>query len=595
MTRLNQTLSFLFTIFLVMLFASTLAQNPADQIYKIDGTIVSAKVLEITNSEIKYKKASNTDGPTYTILRSDVLKIMYLNGEEESYGNKSPQAKSAVGTNEVPFDGDNFLTFSNDGQLIVTDLTLADKKTYLCFWGFDLTLRKKLIFDNRCEWQGIYNWQIIDNNGFYLDNARLYDGKNKLLTTFINPKTNNPFGADAQGNIISPNGRRVLIKTTENAGKGPMYLFDNNGVLLKTIKIGVTGVGAWKFSHSGSYFLMLRGNSLSKKGTIYVYDSDGNDVCQINLEDAWDDYKYYPYNKYGYFGYKEFMDFSFDDKLIISPRDMETVAIWDTKGNLLKTFPHFHPKVAAISRDGNRVVTVGGLPFGKEEKVNEKLFSAGQIKVWSIDGALLKEISFPANPSSVEFLPDNSGFVVTVDGLPIWFWQADDYKLPEGYDQILPLVAKGQDEVRTAQRANEKRERQKNLWGGLATGFIKGMANYDKEMGKSNLQKAAAEKFISETVNKALTDCHYVVFTRITKDDDLAVSDIIKITRGCELNVTGANIKFADTYEELDKWIKATVAKEDKDHDRDDVPFDEMNNHFKNEAFAGQGGCLCKK
>ena len=56
-----------------------------DVIVMKDQSTVISKVLEITSTEIKYKKWSNQDGPTYTIDRTDVVCINYENGEVEKF------------------------------------------------------------------------------------------------------------------------------------------------------------------------------------------------------------------------------------------------------------------------------------------------------------------------------------------------------------------------------------------------------------------------------------------------------------------------------------------------------------------------------
>lgn len=56
-----------------------------DIIVMRSGDIVKANVLEIGQSEIKYKKATNPNGPTYTINKSEVLSINYENGESDKF------------------------------------------------------------------------------------------------------------------------------------------------------------------------------------------------------------------------------------------------------------------------------------------------------------------------------------------------------------------------------------------------------------------------------------------------------------------------------------------------------------------------------
>ncbi|MBO7101599.1 MAG: hypothetical protein J6V98_06205 [Bacteroidales bacterium] len=69
-------------IFLMLLGLTASAQ---DIITTKNGDDIQAKVLEVTSTELKYKKHSNLDGPTYTIKKSDVLIVRYENGEKEVF------------------------------------------------------------------------------------------------------------------------------------------------------------------------------------------------------------------------------------------------------------------------------------------------------------------------------------------------------------------------------------------------------------------------------------------------------------------------------------------------------------------------------
>ena len=52
-----------------------------------DGSEVSAKILEITQYEIKYKNCDNLDGPTFVKSLSSVFKIKYANGSSQVINN----------------------------------------------------------------------------------------------------------------------------------------------------------------------------------------------------------------------------------------------------------------------------------------------------------------------------------------------------------------------------------------------------------------------------------------------------------------------------------------------------------------------------
>ena len=71
---------------LLILFSFVCSNSLAqDVIVKKDGSTILSKVLEVNTSEIKYKKYSNLDGPTYTILKTELLSINYKNGEKDMF------------------------------------------------------------------------------------------------------------------------------------------------------------------------------------------------------------------------------------------------------------------------------------------------------------------------------------------------------------------------------------------------------------------------------------------------------------------------------------------------------------------------------
>lgn len=70
------------TLVMLSLLVSVQAQ---DIITTKDGKDIQAKILEITTSEIKYKKFNNQDGPTFTLEKSEVLIVRYQNGENEIF------------------------------------------------------------------------------------------------------------------------------------------------------------------------------------------------------------------------------------------------------------------------------------------------------------------------------------------------------------------------------------------------------------------------------------------------------------------------------------------------------------------------------
>jgi len=93
---------------IVLLLAFLLGINlngfAQDVITKKDGTDISAKILEVTTSEVKYKKFDNLTGPTFSLLKNDILMIRYENGTKDIFGGTSTSTSSSV-------------TSSNTGEL----------------------------------------------------------------------------------------------------------------------------------------------------------------------------------------------------------------------------------------------------------------------------------------------------------------------------------------------------------------------------------------------------------------------------------------------------------------------------------------------
>jgi len=61
--------------------------SPCDILIMMDGSEISAKILEITPYEVKYKNCDNLEGPTFTKSLSTVFKIKYANGTSQMMNN----------------------------------------------------------------------------------------------------------------------------------------------------------------------------------------------------------------------------------------------------------------------------------------------------------------------------------------------------------------------------------------------------------------------------------------------------------------------------------------------------------------------------
>lgn len=117
------------------------------------GNKVSAKILEINTSEIKYKRFDNPNGPTYVVSKSDIQKIEYENGTVDLLGSPAvteapkdsivkttpaPQVKSTVAKKKKkPMIGFNLVLPT--GTWPETALTYMGTTSYLEKYGHDVT------------------------------------------------------------------------------------------------------------------------------------------------------------------------------------------------------------------------------------------------------------------------------------------------------------------------------------------------------------------------------------------------------------------------------------------------------------------------
>lgn len=89
-------------LFTVIIFIA----NAQDVIVKNDKSEVKAKVLEITDSQIKYRKFEMLDGPTYNINIDEVFMIIYKNGQKEMMVSKKAEP-AKVSTVQTPTSVNN--------------------------------------------------------------------------------------------------------------------------------------------------------------------------------------------------------------------------------------------------------------------------------------------------------------------------------------------------------------------------------------------------------------------------------------------------------------------------------------------------------
>ena len=81
---------FLFTAIFVAVTVFCFAQ---DIIVTTDARKIEAKIMEVSETEVKYKEIDNLDGPTFIISTNNISSIIYANGKVSLYQQSSTEGK----------------------------------------------------------------------------------------------------------------------------------------------------------------------------------------------------------------------------------------------------------------------------------------------------------------------------------------------------------------------------------------------------------------------------------------------------------------------------------------------------------------------
>lgn len=134
--------------------------NAQDVIIFRNGEETEVKVEEITPNEVKYKKTSNPDGPSYIFNKDDIFMIKYKNGEKDVF---------APEYNDIQAE-------SQSKPIVVKDVTVKRKSPS----GLAYTYNGAFLTDHEAV-----NYLGADYNEFTLQSDRMKQGFNLMLTGAI--------------------------------------------------------------------------------------------------------------------------------------------------------------------------------------------------------------------------------------------------------------------------------------------------------------------------------------------------------------------------------------------------------------------------
>lgn len=104
----------LFIVLVSTLFLNSLGFSQ-DIITKISGEDIKAKVLEVEQFDVKYKRFDNLDGPVFTMQKAEILMIRYENGTKDIFNN-TPEVKFVTVKPTYNTQARKFQGFSGNGE-----------------------------------------------------------------------------------------------------------------------------------------------------------------------------------------------------------------------------------------------------------------------------------------------------------------------------------------------------------------------------------------------------------------------------------------------------------------------------------------------
>lgn len=149
----------------ILFFATslcTIVANAQDVVIFRNGEEAEVKVEEITPNEVKYKKTSNPDGPSYIFNKDDIFMIKYKNGEKDVFAPEAEVQAQQVDQQSKP--------------IVVKDVTVKRKSPS----GLANTYNGAFL----TEYEAM-NYLGHDYNEFSQQSDRMKKGFNLMLTGAI--------------------------------------------------------------------------------------------------------------------------------------------------------------------------------------------------------------------------------------------------------------------------------------------------------------------------------------------------------------------------------------------------------------------------
>lgn len=167
----------LLLLFLSLIFINSFLFSQ-DLMIMQNGDDIECVVTKVGVDEIEYKKFSNQEGPTYTVLKKDVFLIKYKNGEKDVFNersqiqepvNEEPQKEIINTDNSSSNVNDMLSTSSEDIEAINYGKSIISINTVHLFYGY-ISVNFEYISEN-----GIFGFKLPISISFQDSDETLFN------------------------------------------------------------------------------------------------------------------------------------------------------------------------------------------------------------------------------------------------------------------------------------------------------------------------------------------------------------------------------------------------------------------------------------
>lgn len=247
-------------LLVILVFLLSLLNIKAqDQLFKTDNSKLLVKVLEVGTETIKYKDFSNLTGPIYTILKKDVVLIIFENGTHELIQKKEEGKEPTAANTEThknTLQEKDLSAFSKYDQSIYFNIaSLANSEIGIVFQKEFYHNHLNIMLPISVGYGKPYITQVFNfrNNSYYYINnlnssfnldrklfdigfgINYYPLGNSLINYYLGPAVRYmQYDATQSYTLVPPFGTQQPMSMSKSCSMTRYTLSITNGIVIKT-------------------------------------------------------------------------------------------------------------------------------------------------------------------------------------------------------------------------------------------------------------------------------------------------------------------------------------------------------------------------